>query len=196
MATLPETPTETLLAARAGVRTAWSRVFQDWHGVVLGWCRLYGGPRIDAENAAQESFVRLHQVFSSFEPTSPFGAFLRNITRNVAREHRRRAWLRRWVPGLAVAPVDGAPGADRLLEQHQDDQRVAAALAALPELYREVIWLKDGEERTLREIAVLLDLPEQTVKTRLRRGRQKFREIYPQEALARVSLPKAAEGSR
>lgn len=147
-----------------------------WAVPVLRWCARLGGPRIDPEDAAQDVFERVVRRLDSVRDPATLPAWLFAITRRVVIDHRRRAWLRRWVPGSVpdVADPRAHPTDDA------DTARVVRdVLDVLPRDLREVLVLTDLEERTADEVAALTGLPVGTVKSRLRRARARF------EALAR-----------
>jgi RNA polymerase sigma-70 factor (ECF subfamily) len=140
----------------------------------LAWQLTTNGT--EAEDAVQETFLRALRALESYEERSRAGAWLDRILVNVVRERgRRRAYYRRNVePDLAVlAPpeADPAPGPDRALEHSERLQAIRARLAGIPPTFREVLVLRHFEERSTAEVASLLDLPEATVRTRLKRAR-------------------------
>lgn len=144
--------------------------------LVGGWCSRLGGPTVDAEEAAHDVVMTVLRRIDDLRPGAPVEPWAFGITRRIVRAHRRRAWFRRWVPGLEVdVPDHRTPG--RLMEQSQTAARVHSVLDRLPEMYREVIVLCDVEERSRHEVAAMLGLPEGTVKSRLRLGREQFRRL-------------------
>jgi RNA polymerase sigma-70 factor (ECF subfamily) len=145
--------------------------------VVLRWCSHRAGAAVDPEDAASEVFelvlTRLHQLR---EPAA-FPSWLHWQTRAVLSRHRRRAWVRRWVPDAVLEAVDPAVGPVRRAELTQTARLVERALERLPERQREVLILVDLEEYSLEEAAALAGVPVGTVKSRLSRGRERFRKI-------------------
>jgi RNA polymerase sigma-70 factor (ECF subfamily) len=93
----------------------------------------------------------------------------------VLAQHRRRAFVRRWVPGASVERVDDSERPAELAARQQSIHRVQALLERLPESAREVLVLCDLEERTEAEVAELLGVPKGTIKSRLHRARAKLR---------------------
>ena len=71
---------------------------------------------------------------------------------------------------------DPAPGPERRAVSSDLLERVSAAMDALPEHYRTVVWLRDGEDLSYAEIAEVLDLPIGTVRSRLARARSALKE--------------------
>jgi len=155
---------------------ALDRLCDVWLPVVLGWTTRLGGPRIDPEDAAHDVFLVVFRRIGDVERVEAFKSWLFGITRRVIAAHRRRAWLRRWLPGAVPDVVSGAADPGRRAEQTQTADQVWNALLALPDHHREVLVLCDLEERADSEVAELLRVPKGTVKSRLRRARLALRE--------------------
>jgi len=160
-------------------------LFDAWMPTVLGWCRRLGGPKVDPEDAAHDVFVVVMRRRHSLRDEAAMNAWLFGITRRVLAQHRRRAWVRRWLPG---APLDSvradAPDPGERSDAQRTRARVHEAVLALPDRYREVLVLCDLEERETAEVASILGVPFDTVKTRRRRGRQRLaralRDLAPE----------------
>jgi RNA polymerase sigma-70 factor (ECF subfamily) len=155
---------------------ALDRLCDVWLPVVLGWTTRLGGPRIDPEDAAHDVFLVVFRRIGDVERVEAFKSWLFGITRRVIAAHRRRAWLRRWLPGAVPEVASGAEDPGRRAEQTQTADQVWSALLALPDHHREVLVLCDLEERADSEVAELLQVPKGTVKSRLRRARLALRE--------------------
>lgn len=122
----------------------------------------------DVEDAVQESLILIYRRFSSLRALGSFSSWVFQIVR---RECLRILWPSH--KDLESSQVE------RYLAQRSDDElRVDLALAiqCLPDLYRDVLLLRDLEELTIGEIGARLGLVSETVKTRLYRGRQLLRE--------------------
>lgn len=151
---------------------------------VVGWCARLGGPKVDAEDAAHDVMVVVLTRLAGLREPERFGSWLFGVTRRTLARHRRRAWVRRWVPG---ASSDGAdPRADPAHDTELSElaAQVQRILEQIPEAQREVLVLCDVEERTDDAAAALLGIPSGTVKSRLRLGRARFRQIARGRALA------------
>jgi len=129
----------------------------------------------DAEDVVQEAFLRAFRFFPAFRGTDA-RPWLLAIVRNAC-------WtlLRASDPPGAGVPLDeageaadGAAGADEELVRRADAGRLRAALDALPAEYREVLVLRELEELSYREIALVASIPIGTVMSRLARGRRRL----------------------
>jgi RNA polymerase sigma factor (sigma-70 family) len=143
---------------------------------VLQWCRRLGGARVDADDAAQEVLVVLFQRIGTVSSSRALGPWAFGITRRVLSDHRRRAWMRRWMPGALPDTAD-APRQERSLEA----ARVRAALDTLSASQREAIVLCDIEEYTDDEAALLAGVPVGTLKSRLRVARARLQPLLREE---------------
>src|SRR5688500_1331684 len=138
---------------------ALDRLCDVWLPVVLGWTTRLGGPRIDPEDAAHDVFLVVFRRIGDVERVEACTSWLSGSTRRVIAAHRRRAWLRRWLPGTVPDVASGAADPGRRAEQTQTADRVWSAIQSLPEHHREVLVLCDLEERADSEVAELLRVP-------------------------------------
>lgn len=183
------TPDASLVrAAVASSPEGVDRLVGAWLPTVLGWCVRLGGQDVVPEDAAQDVFeLILHRLPSLRDPEA-FPAWIYAITRKTIARHRRRAWLKRAVFGVDVEErASRGPDPQRVAEQGQTADRVWAALGRMSDHHREVLVLCDLEERSDSEVAALLGIPENTVKSRLRRGREALRAQV--DELRQVALP-------
>jgi RNA polymerase sigma-70 factor (ECF subfamily) len=135
--------------------------------------------RDDAEDVAQEAFLRAYQSFSRLRDRDRFRAWLVRIAWRLALD-RIRASRRRTARETAVMVQEwNAP--ERTVEDvrasREFEQRLARAMDKLPEKLRVVLVLGAIEGHDTREIGRLLGLPEGTVKSRLFHARKKLAEI-------------------
>ncbi len=166
---------------------ALDRLCDQWLPTVLGWTTRLGGPRIDAEDAAHDVFLVVFRRLGDLSDPAAFRSWLFGITRRVIAAHRRRAWIRRWLPGAPPDEPSPAPDPLRRAEQSDVAAQVWAAIETLPGHQREVLVLCDLEERADAEVAEMLGVPKGTVKSRLRRARLALREQVG--GLVEVELP-------
>ncbi|MGH9349105.1 MAG: RNA polymerase sigma factor [Vicinamibacterales bacterium] len=128
--------------------------------------------RQDAEDVAQEAFVRAHRGFSRLRDRTRFRAWLVRTTWRLALD-RRRAERRRASRELGTAAPRQTTAEN--VEASERAARLWSAIDALPDTLRTAIVLAGIEGHDVREVAALLDLPEGTVKSRLFLARQRLR---------------------
>jgi RNA polymerase sigma-70 factor (ECF subfamily) len=145
----------------------------------------------DAEDAVQEACLKAYRSLASFRADSKFGTWLISITLNVARNRLRRNRLMH-MESLDIPPEeDGhvSPALLRdwrevpleILERAEVRQILRKAIAALPEIYREVFLLRDVEELSIKEAAQALQVSDSVVKVRLHRARTMLQKTLAPE---------------
>lgn len=190
-------PTSSLIAhVRRGDRDARRELFELATPRVLAWCTHLGGPRVDAEDAAHDVLLRAMTALDRLEHPESFDAWLYGITRRVLAAHRRRAWIRRWLPGAVPDAPDPAKGPDGLAELADERAAVHRILDDLPEELREVLVLCDMEGNPDPTVAELLGIPTGTVKSRLRRARERFEAAVRRDSTLCPPSPLHVRGER
>jgi RNA polymerase sigma-70 factor (ECF subfamily) len=152
--------------------------------------------RADAEDLVQDTYLKAFRAADRFEPGTNLRAWLFTILHNTAKNRvRDRARDRVESDSEAVdraadtpPPASLGPGADTpetLLLRDTLAPDLQAAIDALPEAFREAVWLRDVEEFSYAEIATMLDVPMGTVMSRISRGRHLlFERLNPARAAA------------
>jgi len=159
--------------ARRGDATAFDQLVLRFHRPVLRFCwRLLRSA--DAEDLAQDTFVRAFVHFERFDPERPVLPWLMAIARRLCLDVLRR---RKVMAGLEAMPVSDhtAPSAEREASAREELRRLDRALDALSEGPREAIILFHIEEMSYRDIAAALEVPVGTVMTWLHRGRAQLK---------------------
>ncbi len=132
--------------------------------------------RSDAEEMAQEVFVRAYREWPRFRGGARLGTWLYRITVNACLDRKRRERVRQEVSlGLAAAAPAGAPDPFAGAVSRQFVDRVAAAMDELPPRQRAIFILRIYEELSLQEIADVLESPLGTVKANLHHALVKVR---------------------
>lgn len=173
------------VAASRGDKQAFGRLVDLHKRAVYGLCiRLLRHPE-DARDAAQEAFVRAYASLATFDPTQPFAPWVLRIARNHCLDVGRRRGSRPPEVALDADPEEGGarelpdphtPRADDVIERRELAGSLAAAVAALPPNYREVVELFHVEHLSYKEIAATLDVPIGTVMTWLHRARARLKD--------------------
>ena len=130
----------------------------------------------DAEDVAQEAFLRAHRALKDFRGQSAFKTWLYQIATNAARTHLDKRRTRREDRTQDVDDMEIGSGeqVERRIVAHDQLRR---ALAELPDDWREAVVLRDIEGLDYREIAEALNIPIGTVESRIFRGRQRLKQI-------------------
>jgi len=132
--------------------------------------------RQDAEDVAQEAFLRAHRSFASLRDRDRFRAWLVRTSFRLALDHRRGQRRRQALEDVVVAEPAATTSAEDEVARREVSAVVTAAVDALPEKLRIVTVLAAIEERDVAAVARLLELPEGTVKSRLHLARKALAE--------------------
>lgn len=139
------------------------------------------GSAEDAHDIVQDAFTQAFVKLESFRGASAFYTWLYRIAFNVAASRRRRARptasTDRNQADRGEQVIDPREAPHERLEQHERAERVHAALATLPDEYRQVMVLREMDGCSYELIAEILDLPVGTVRSRLHRARTQMREL-------------------
>lgn len=131
----------------------------------------------DAEDVAQEVLVRVHLGLPRFRGDAKLGSWIYRITFNLAVSVKARTRFR--APHLGDDVLGETPsleqGPEARLTTHAQRRAVLESLHDLPEVYQSALRLHYWLDTSVRDIAVLLDVPENTVKSYLFRARQLLR---------------------
>jgi RNA polymerase sigma factor (sigma-70 family) len=161
-----------VVAAMAGNRTAFSQLVQRWHKRFVAHAWRLTGDQDSAREAVQSSWVEIVRGLSRLQDERAFPAWAyRIVSRACARQIGNRVRQRNLGAALIKEPDPEAPDPDaRLMEG-----RLRTTIHCLPPEQRAAIALFYFEEMSVAEVAVALDVPVGTVKTRLLHGRRKLR---------------------
>jgi RNA polymerase sigma-70 factor (ECF subfamily) len=173
---------ESILVHRAcaGDRQAFARLVERFQRPVFNLCYRYlPGP--DAEDLAQETFVRAFVGRERFDPERPFLPWLLVIARHLCIDRLRARRLAPGSDGEVAALPDRLPSAEEAAAGRQELRLLARGLRELPEGQREAVALYHFEGLSYREMAESLDVPVGTVMTWLHRGRSRLRELLTRE---------------
>ena len=132
----------------------------------------------DAEDLSFRTLQRAIERIGSYRPTGSFFQWLYTILVNFRRMDLRRkaANMLDFTDDLPDAPSDAPDAADTLADA-EDATAVRAAVATLPEIFREVVVFRYFEDMSVPEIAQVLGVPEGSVKSRLNRAKQRIRNM-------------------
>jgi RNA polymerase sigma-70 factor (ECF subfamily) len=177
---LPDDPDVDLVpAAAGGDADAFEALVRRYQSRIIGLARSYTGNAADAEDLAQEVFVRVYRSLGRFRGESSFRTWLYKVALNVARSHHARRGRQQPVWGDSGAddrrPFDPpADGPDMEVSLVRRDA-IERALADLPDDLREAVTLRDVHGLDYREIADATGAPMGTVESRIFRARQRLR---------------------
>jgi RNA polymerase sigma-70 factor (ECF subfamily) len=176
-------------AAAGGSRDAFDELIRRHQSAVMTLARVLTAGRGDADDLAQDVFVRAWRSLGTFRGDSTFRTWLHRVAINVIRtsQSRQGRLLRMFTArGRDGEPLDGdrgGPAADPASGEEPVDATLARrqvidrALAALPDELRVAVTLRDLQGLDYKEIAAALAVPIGTVESRIFRARQKLKPL-------------------
>jgi RNA polymerase sigma-70 factor (ECF subfamily) len=188
-----------MLSYRDGNVRAFELLVSRHRRAVYNFILRYVHDAAQAEDLLQECFLRVVRGADRYEKQAKFSTWLYTIARNLCVDaarrgkHRKAASLDAPVGGDDGAPLvefvaDKGPGTDRKVIDRQLAERIQAAVARLPDEQREIFLLREVSGLAFNEIAEVVGVPENTVKSRMRYALEKLREaLHEYEDLARAA---------
>ncbi len=164
--------------ARQGSEDAFGQLVRSHSARIINLAYRLVGNRDDAEDLAQEAFLKLHRSLKTFRGESSVGTWLYRTTSRLAVDHLRREKLKRALffnrEQEDQDPLDACPSPDasprQILLAKEVETRIQLSLRGLSPRQRVVFSLRHFEEMSLRDIADALGLEEGTVKAHLHRA--------------------------
>jgi RNA polymerase sigma-70 factor (ECF subfamily) len=167
--------------ARNGSQEAFASLVRRYQVRIYNMARISTRNDADADDLAQEVFIKVFRGLGGFRGDSTFRTWLYRVAVNVTRTHAARPGLFGWFHREDQAGPDdqGAlesiPAPGHLEADVARRQVIDRALAKLPHDLRTAVTLRDVEGLEYKEIAAVLDIPIGTVMSRIARGREKLR---------------------
>ena len=185
--TYPEDVEEARLVGRArqGDQAAWEGLVRQYQTHLFRLAYLILRDAAEAEDAAQEAFVRAFLSLETYDAERPFRPWLTRIAVNMARNRRRSvgrylAQLRRLLE-KTPAPSVGGNQTEQAIQQRQQAERLWQAVQRLNGIGQEVIYLRYFLDMSEAEMAEALDVAPGTVKSRLHRALGRLRLVIDEE---------------
>lgn len=140
---------------------------------IYGYLVRCGVADTERDDLFQDIFTKVHQGASRYQPSRPFKPWLFTIVANTVRSHFRVANRR---ASIELSPILPPPAVSKsgpmsILEARETARWIERELAKLPMSQREVMILTCIEQMALKDVAEALNIPLNTVKTHLCRGR-------------------------
>ena len=170
-----------------GDEKAFAELLDKYKAPVFSICYRMVRNSTDADDLAQEAFIRTFNVLDRYDPSYPFSSWLFRITSNLCID-----FLRKEKGGMISLdkPIDGAEGEiprelpskdakpDRMMETKEMMMALEEAITTLPEHYRVIVILRHQEQLAYEEISENLGIPLGTVKARIHRARNMIKDYF------------------
>lgn len=185
---------ELMAQFQAGTVEAYDILVDRYKDQITNYIYRFVGEWQECEDLLQETFLRVYRNRHSYRPIAKFSTWLYTIAGNLARsEYRKRK--RRQTRSIQsvnrdneeyeIDIPDDSFSPDRDAESAIQDEYIQNALMEIPDVFREVVVLRDVQQLSYDEIAQITGLPLGTVKSRINRGRTKLqallRDVYAPE---------------
>jgi RNA polymerase sigma-70 factor (ECF subfamily) len=192
---------ETARAAPDGDTRAFEALVERHRGTVVANCRYLSRSADDAEDLAQEVFVKAYFGLRSFEGKSRFSTWVQRIKINHCLNFIEKRNGKRFVQFDDSDAVDAhdltyAMTPERAMIEAGEQQRITEALDALPDSLRVPLLMSDMDHLSYQEIADTLGIGLSAVKMRIKRGREAFRERFGPESGAGKPPSRSRAASR
>lgn len=178
--------------ARQGDDAAFAQLVEVYQRPVFNLCyRMLGDPA-EAEDAAQETFIRAYIRLASYDPNRKFSSWLLAIASHycIDQLRRRRLGLLSWDNLLPSHWLfDPRPGPEEVALSREAQRDVREMLNSLPPDYRAALILRYWHELSYKEIAEALDSTPPAIKSRLFRARQMMAQAVTQPEAPPTRIP-------
>jgi RNA polymerase sigma-70 factor (ECF subfamily) len=167
---------------RAGDTSAFERLVRAYQTRVVRYCLLLMRNPVDAEEAAQDVFVKAFQSIDQYKGDAAFLTWIGRIAHNHCMDILRKRSRQKTDSLDALLEANPTRGEERFAEPGAEDggseaaDRVPAILGAMKADHREILMLREVQELSYEDIAKSLGITLDAVKSRLRRARAEFTE--------------------
>ena len=186
-----------------GDQQAFEQLLHAYRKLVFTFLYRYGIQARNRDDLFQDIFLKVHQSAHRYRPSEPLRPWLISIVLNTVRNFRRdRGRRKHFMSHLKAVTGNGSTdkniseisasnplneGPDEQLEQHTTVKWLEQRITTLPERQREVLVLSTMKGLRMKDISVILAMPESTVKTHLRRARLALSESLVKRENSSVS---------
>lgn len=171
--------------AKAGDSAAFARIVEVYQRPIFNLCYRILGDVAEAEDAAQEAFIRAFLKLHSYDESRKFSSWLFSIASHYCIDKlrkRRMQWIS-WeeLPPWRWLPSDDKPQPEEAMVEVETTQELYGLLNTLPPDYRAAVVLKYWHDMPYEEIAEALDTTVSAIKSRLFRARKMMAEAARQK---------------
>ncbi|MBZ0275999.1 MAG: sigma-70 family RNA polymerase sigma factor [Anaerolineae bacterium] len=191
---------EWISATLEGDQDAFAEIVYAFQDAVYNLCYRILGERTEAEDAAQEAFLRAYLNLQRYDPARPFKTWLLTIASNYCIDRLRRRRLT-WLaledepePGESIALRSEEPEPEETALLKERSEAIQALLNDLSPDYRAAVVLRYWYDYSYAEIADMMDTTESAVKSRLFRARQALVDKLDSQAASRLTSPLLENG--
>jgi len=170
--------------ALAGDTAAFSNLVEAYQKPVYNLAYRMLGNSVEAEDAAQEAFIRAYTRLDTYDPSRKFSSWMLSIASHYCIDALRRRRMTilsiEELPPMVDVSMPRSAHPEQVVARGQVADQVQRLLGTLPEHYRTPIILRYWYDMSYREIAETMGVTESTIKTRLHRARARLAECAQQ----------------
>lgn len=175
-----------LKKAQQGDADAFEQLVAPYEQKIYALCLRLLAHREDAQDAAQETMLRLYRALVSYRGEAQLGTFIYRVTANTCMDALRRRNVRACesleaLDDVGVVPVDDSPGPEETILRAEENERLSRAIDALSDEMRLPLVLREIQALSYEEVAQTLGLEMGTVKSRIHRAREKLARMLSGE---------------
>ena len=175
-----------LKKAQQGDADAFEQLVAPYEQKIYALCLRLLAHREDAQDAAQETMLRLYRALVSYRGEAQLGTFIYRVTANTCMDALRRRNVRACesleaLDDVGVVPVDDSPGPEETILRAEENERLSRAIDALSDEKRLPLVLREIHALSYEEVAQTLGLEMGTVKSRIHRAREKLARMLSGE---------------
>ncbi|MBI4764803.1 MAG: sigma-70 family RNA polymerase sigma factor [Deltaproteobacteria bacterium] len=164
--------------SKGGDHSAFEELLRKYQDRIFNLCRYMLHDNEEAQDAAQDTFIKSYNSLKDFKPEVSFYTWLYRIAVNTCLDFRKKVRL---VPSDDESAVDNLPYAqpspEGLVQSKETGRLIETALQKISKKFRTVIILKEIEGLSYEEIAEVLHISIGTVKSRISRAREELRKL-------------------
>ncbi len=166
---------------KKGEKAAFEELVLRYQDRIYNLCRHMIGNTHDAEDAAQDTFLKAYQKLKDFKPEASLYTWLYRIAVNTCLDYKKRSFFESFFGKgdeegkFIVEPASDRPSPEKLYESKQIGSALHNSIRKLPSKLRTAIVLKEVEGLSYGEIADILEISTGTVKSRISRAREELR---------------------
>ncbi len=169
---------ELIKQIKKGSRECLDELVELYYPAILRYCLWHMPDRESAQDATQETFLKLVRFIDRYSHKGQFKAFLYKIAANTCIDiMRKNSAPEVSIESFTELPLSAEYCKESGFQAAEDRQQLTSSLSCLDPASRELVLLRYGQELTLKEISSVTGLPLRTVQTRLRRAIQKVKDL-------------------
>jgi RNA polymerase sigma-70 factor (ECF subfamily) len=175
-----ESDIELMLAFKRGDKSCFEKILDKYEKPLINFIARFIGDRFEAEDLAQEVFLRIYHAAKNYKPKAKFSTWLYRIATNICIDYQRKKKMR------IANEISNSPNesVNELIEKKRINETIKSSLLSLPPRQRIALTLKVYQNKSYHEIAKILCCSIPAVESLLFRARQSLKQTL----LKRVSL--------